>query len=832
MDSFRQDLRFALRQLRRSPGYTAAAVLTLALGIGANTAIFSVVDTALLRPLPFSQASRLVLLWESRPQSGFPQLPLSYPTFADVREQARSFEGLAAWTSQPETTFNLTLGDEPQPVQYALATTNFFDVLGVTPTLGRAFGPAETQPGAAPAVVLSHALWTRLGGDPALVGRTLRLGGRAHEVIGVLPRGFRFVSAPREAELWLAIEQQPDPTQARRFARAARSLGAVARLRDGVSVESARAEITGLAARFAAADPGFYRDWAMTVVPFHDQVVAGVRRTLLVLLGAVSCVLLIACANVAGLAIARGQGRRAELAVRAALGASRARVARQLLTESALVGVLGGALGLLVAFWGLDLLAALSFRVRGVFVPYALDLGAARLDLRVLLFTLAVSVGTGLLFGILPALSASRADARAGLAGAGRGAAAGNGHRARRLLTVAELALSVVLLVGASLMVESFRRLQQVDAGFRPEGVVAADVRLPRFRYGERERVAAFYGALLDRLRMDRGVDAAAAVSALPLSGTESATGVLVEGRPPASPAERPSVHHRAATPGYFSALGIAVKRGRGFTDHDGAAAPKVAVVNETLARRLWPGEDPIGKRLALDLEAMRFFGDRPPQIDLAAGLREVVGVVADVRHSRLDAQAAPELYVPFAQRPSPDMTLVLRGSAAPAALAAAARAAVRALDAEQPLANVTTLGALVQAALAPSRFRLRLLGAFAVLAFVLAAVGLYALVAHSVARRTPEIGLRIALGAERRDVLVMVMREAAALAGLGLALGGAAALALARGLRASLFGVSPAHPAAYAAAALALGAMAALASYLPARRAARVDPATALRNT
>jgi putative ABC transport system permease protein len=832
MDAFRQDLHFALRQLRRSPGYAVAAAVTLALGIGANTAIFSLVDAALLRPLPFPDASRLVLLWESRPGSGFAQLPLSFPTFSDVREQAWSLEGLAAWTSQPETTFNLTLGEGPQPVQYALVTTNFFDVLGVAPTLGRSFGPAEAEPAAAPAVVLSHGLWSRLGADPSLVGRTLRLGDRAHAVIGVLPRGFRFVSAPREAELWLAIEQQPDPTQARRYARAARYLGAVGRLRPGVSVAAARAELAALSARFTAGDPGFYRDWALALVPLHEAAVAGLRPTVLVLLGAVSFVLLIACANVAGLALARGQARRGELAVRTALGASRSRVVRQLLTESALLGLLGGTLGLLVAFWGLDLLAALSFRTVGVFVPYTIDLRAAGLDSRVLLFTLAASLGTGVLFGILPALSASRAEPRAGLGAVGRPGEPSRGGRARRALTVAELALSVVLLVGAGLMLESFRRLQVVDPGFRPDDVLAADVRLPRFKYGQPPRVARFYEDLLGRLAGVPGVEGVGAVSALPLSGTDAATGVLVEGRPPGTPAERPSVHHRAVTPGYFGALGIALRRGRAFDARDDAQGPKVALVNQTLAARLWPGEDPLGKRLALDFEAMRFFRDRPPQLDLASGLREVVGVVADVRHSRLDAQPAPELYVPFAQRPSPDMTLVLRGAGGPAALASAARAALKALDPDQPLAGVTTVSALVETALAPSRFHLRLLGAFAALAFVLAAVGLYGVVAHSVARRTGEIGVRMALGAARRDVVAMVLREAAALSALGLALGGAAALALARALRSVLYAVSPADPAAYAAAAVALAAMTALASYLPARRATRVDPATALRNT
>jgi putative ABC transport system permease protein len=830
MDALWQDVRLGARKLARTPGFTFAAAATLALGIGANTAIFSLVDVVLLRPLPFADAGRLTLLWETRPGTAWPQLPMSFPNFSDVRAQARRFQDMAAWTSRPDTTFNLTVAGEPQPVPYALATTNLFGVLGVSPALGRTFGAGETQPAAVPAVVLSHGLWTRLGADPGLLGRSLRLDDRAHEIVGVLPPGFRFAASPREPELWLSIEQQPDPSQSRRYARAARYLGVVARLREDATVAAARAELDAIAARFRQYDPGFYRDWGLKLVPLQEQVVSNLRPTLLVLLGAVAFVLLIACANVAGLMLARGQGRRGEMALRTALGAPRRRLVRQLLTETALLGLLGGALGLLTAFWGLELLATLSFRVRDMFVPYAVDLGAARLDARVLLFTLALSVATGLVFGVLPAWQGSRADlghrmgAGAGLAGGARRS------RVRRVLIVAEMALALVLLVGAGLMLESLRRLQAVDLGFRADDVVAADVRLPRWRYGDSGRVAALYDELLERLRALPDVQAAGAVSALPLSGTEGATGVLLEGAPVVGPAERPSVHHRTATPGYFAAMGIGLRRGRVFTPRDDTGAPKVAVVNETLARRLWPGQDPIGRRLALDFEAMKFFRDRAPELDLPAGMREVVGVVADVRHSRLDAAAGPQMYVPFAQRPASDMTLVVRASADPRALSAAMARELHRLDKDQPLAGVTSLAALVDASAAPSRFNLRLLGAFAALAFALAAVGLYGVVSHAVAQRTSEIGVRMALGARRGHVLRLVVGEGLALAALGVVTGTAAALALGRSLNALLYAVSPTEPWAFAAAAAALVAMAAGASYVPARRATRVDPVTALR--
>jgi putative ABC transport system permease protein len=831
MDSLWQDIRLGARKLARTPGFTLAAAATLALGIGANTAIFSLVDTVLLRPLPFPDAGRLALLWETRPGAAWPQLPMSFPNFTDVRSRARSFQDVAAWTSRPETTFNLTIGGEPQPVPYALATANFFDVLGVAPAMGRAFGAGEAQPGDAPAVVLSHGLWLRLGADPALVGGALRLGDRAHEVVGVLPPRFRFANAPREPLLWLSIEQQPDPTQSRRYARAARYLGVVARLRPDASIATARAEMETIAARFRKDEAGFFRDGGLQLVPLQEQAVANLRPTLLVLLGAVAFVLLIACANVAGLMLARGQGRRGEMALRTALGAPRRRLVRQLLTETLLLGLAGGALGLATAFWGLEVLASLSVRAGDAFNPYAADLGAVRLDARALLFTLALSLGTAVVFGLLPALQTSRADLAAALDATTRVAGGASRSRARRALIVAEVGLALVLLVGAGLMLESLRRLQRVDPGFHAGHVLTAEVRLPSWKYGGGEKVAAFYDEALARLLALPGVQAVGAVSALPLSGAEGSTGVLLEGAPELDPAARPSVHHRAATPEYFAALGIPLRRGRVLTARDDARAPKVAVVNETMARRLWPGQDPIGRRLALDFEAMRFFRDRAPELDLAAGLREVVGVVADVRHSSLDGEPGPQMYVPFAQRPSADMTLVVRSSLDPAALTEAARGEVRSMDPEQPLAHVTTMAALVEASVAPWRFNLRLLGAFALLALFLAAVGLYGVVSHSVAQRTAEIGVRMALGAERSHVLRLVIGEGLGLAVLGIALGAAAALGLGRTLSALLYGVRPTEPAAFVAAAVSLAAVAVGASGLPAWRASRVDPMTALRN-
>ncbi|HET9983694.1 MAG TPA: ABC transporter permease [Longimicrobiales bacterium] len=833
LENFAGDVRYAARGLRRAPGFTAAAVVTLGLGIGANSAIFSAVDAVLLRPPPFPAPGRLVLLWGQRPDAGSPELPISYPNFRDLREATSAFAGVAAWSSFEDSRLVLTGAGEPEQLRFGVASGDFFDVLGVWPVAGRTFTPADDEARSGPVVLVSEGLWRRrLGGEPGAVGRSLTLDGRPYTVVGVLPASFRFGGDRHAPDVWIPLGQDPAGTgpRSRQFARGASFLGVVARLRPGVGVGRAQADADAAAARLAERYPHFDREWRIRVVPLAERAVEGRRPTLLVLLAAVGCVLLIACANVANLLLARGTTRARELALRTALGAGRARIVVQLLTEAGVLALAGGALGLAAAAGLLRLLGHLDLASPSVFVPYTTPTTALRVDGRALAFTLALCAATTALAGLWPALHAARGGSASRLADGGRGSDAPAGRRTRDALVVAEIAVSLVLLAGAGLMLRTLTALRRVDPGFHAEHVLTAEVGLPDGRYADPDRVRAFWGALLERARALPGVRDAGAVQLLPLAGIGPSTDFVLEGGPPPRPGEGPEVRYAVATPGYVGALGIRVLRGRDFDRRDDERAARVALVSESMARHSWPGQDPIGKRVALSIEALRFRGDGPPILDFPSAYRTVVGVVADVRHDALSREPAPHLYLPLAQHPAREMTVVLRTTGDPAALAAALRRTVASIDPAQPVSDIRGMEDVVAQTVGQPRYRTLLLGLFGAVAALLAAIGLYGVLAYGVARRTREIGVRIALGATSRDVFRLVGADALRLAAAGLALGVAGALAATRMLSGLLFGVRAIDPLTFLAATAGLLAVAAAAAWLPARRAACVDPADALR--
>ena len=849
MQTVVSDLRYALRSLRAHPAFTAVIIATLALGIGANTAIFSVVNAALLRPLPFRDADRLVLIWGERPASGYPQIPVSLPNFLDVRARARSFEDMAVWTSFTESRFSLTgvcaadAACEPEKVQYAVVSSNLFSVLGTRPSLGQGFISTDDSRETVRGVIVSRRLWDRrFTGRRTIDGATITLDGVRQPVLGVLPADFRFVNAPREPDVWLPLGL--DPFRDRVYARGANALGVVAKLRVGVPPASAQAELTAIASELARAEPTFNRGSSLRLVALHEQAVGGIRQALLVLLGAVALVLLIACVNVANLLLARASSRHQEIAVRAALGASRGRLVAQMMTESVVLAVAGGAAGLLVAAWLVELPAAVPLAAPSVFVPYAAALGDVTLDGTVLAFSLGLSVLTGIIFGIVPALRASRPSLYGALATRTQGSADPGRIRTRQLLVIAEVAVSLTLLIGAGLLLRSFAALRSIDPGFQPEHVLTVDVDLSSSRYADGTRQAQFFDALIQRVGALPSVVSTGGIEQLPLSGPQQTSDFRILGAPPPTPGDEPDAGYSSVTPGYFPAMSLGLVRGRLITAQDGVGAPRVAVINEAMARRFWPNEDPIGKRLALSIESLRF--DRPnapPRLDFEAGAREIVGVVADVRSSAIAEAAFPAMYMPFAQRPVNNLSLTVRTSCArdlvgagvvtacdPLRLVPSIRAAVRAIDPDQPISAASTMSDVVAASVQQPRDRTTLLTAFATVAVLLAAVGVYGVMAYGVTERTREIGVRVALGAAGGDVVRLIVSGALKMTAVGVALGLAGGLAASRVLGSMLFGVTTTDLPTYLVAPLVLFAVGALASWVPARRAARVDPAVALR--
>ncbi len=835
MSTFFADIRYGLRMLAKSRQFTLVALTALALGIGANTAIFTVVNSVLIRPLPFRDADRLTIISASRAEQDRTTVPLSLPEFFDVRDESRAFESMSAWALGR---FNLSgrgvaeaAGSAPELVQYAVTTANLFSVLGVAPAAGRTFDAADDRAGAPRVVMLSAALWHRyFGSDPSVVGRTVTLDGKDYQVVGVLPAGFRFLSFQHDTDVWLPLGS--DPFSDRRYARGVRSMGVIARLKPGATLAQAQVELNTIADRLARAFPGDNRGRALFVLSLRDQTVKNLKPAILVLLGAVGFVLLIACANVANLLLARATSRHREMAIRAALGAGRGRLIRQLLTEHAVLGIVGGGFGLLVATWGIDLLSILPREAPSLFVPYSIGRGDIAIDRVVLGFTVALSLATAFIFGVTPALEGSRLEVTDALKSGGSGSTAGSRRqsRMRASLVVAEVALSVMLLVGAGLLVRTFLRLQQVDPGFRPENVLSFDVNLPPSKYAAPARTEFFQRAIAD-LRQLGGVAAAGAVEYLPLSGADSSTASAVEGRPQPAPGEEVQAHYRSVTPDYFRAMGIALVRGRAFTDGDRADAPRVALINETMARRLWGGENPIGRRMAITVEALRFRRDGPPTVDMPAAMREVVGIVADVRHVGPRTEPLPEVYMPFAQRPVASMSIVVRTANDPLAVARDARHVVTSIDKDQPIANIASVSELLAESIAQPRFNGLLLSVFAAIAVLLAVVGVYGVMSYSVALRAREIGVRIALGGQARDIASLIVWQGMRVALTGLAIGLVCALALGRVMSGLLFGVRATDPATFAGAGIVLAAVALVACYLPARRAGQIDPMDALRS-
>ena len=829
------DLRFAIRSLLKHRAFAATIIATLALGIGANTAIFSVVNAALIKPLPFPNAESLYLVWGDRPASGFPQLPLSLPNFLDVRARTRSFESMAVWTSFNESRFSVTGGCaaadcEPEKVQYAIVSSNLFAVLGARPELGRDFNASDDERATAHGVIVSRRLWDRrFPGRRSVDGATITLDGSKLDVVGVLPVDFRFVNAPREPDVWLPLGL--DPFVDRVYARGANALGVIGRLRPNVSPAQAQRELTGIAADLAREQPAFNRGSTLRLVSLRDQATSGVREGLLILLGAVALVLLIGCANVANLLLARASSRHQEIAIRAALGASRRRLVLQMLSESVLLALAGGALGLLVAAWLVELPAVVPLASPSVFVPYAAHAEQVRLDGVVLAFTLGVSVLTGVLFGLMPAWRASRPSLYSALSARGHGSGDPTRVRTRQVLVVAEVALALTLLVGAGLLLRSYANLRAVDPGFRADRVLTVDLNLPRSRYRDAARQTQFYDALIERVGALPSVQSVGAVEQLPLSGPQQSSDFRVLGAPPPAPGDEPDAAYVSATPGYFASMSMRLRRGRLLAAADNASSPRVAVVNETMARRFWPNESAIGKRVALSVESLRF--DRPnapPRLDFEGAAREIVGVVADVRASAIADPAQPALYLPFAQRPVTDLTLAVRTSGDPTRLVGPIRAAVRALDPDQPVSSWTTMSDVVAASVQQPRDRTTLLSAFAMVAVLLAAIGVYGVMAYGVTERTQEIGVRVALGAGSRDVIRLVVGGALGMTSVGVILGLAGGFAASRLLGSLLFGVGASDLPTFLGAAAAVLVVAAIASWIPARRAARVDPVVALR--
>ena len=807
MKNLLQDLRYGVRTLRRSPGFALVAILTLALGIGASSALFTVVNSVLLRPLPFARPERLVMVWEHSPNSAENNVA-SPANFAEWQKQSRSFEALG---SMFDESLNLTGAGDPEEVRGQLTTANVFHVLGVRAALGRTYQPGED---AANVAVISHALWARrYGSDPGVVGRTVTVNGTPLTVVGVLPAGFSVPTAT--ADVWVPIVMSPEAR--------GRFLRVVGRLRPGVSIESARTEMVTVARRLGEAAPQFNTGWGVNVVPLHEQATGAARPALLVMLGAVGLLLLIACANVASLLLSRAATRRKELAVRASLGASRGRLVSQMMAESLVLASFAGVVGLALGAAGTRLLVR--------YLPDAATLprlAEVQVDGRVLAFGVLVSLLTGLLFGAAPAMAASSVRLAEALRDAARGTTSGRGRtRLRSGLVVGEVALAMVLLAGAGLLGRSFWHLQSTDPGFRPERALSVRIPLSGERYAEEGQRREFWSGVHARASAIPGVTAVGTISHLPMTDIGiTSTFFNIPGRPaPATPEEQTADIRRVGGE-YFRAMGIPLLRGRVFGMVDSERSPNVFVVDQELARRFFPDEDPIGREISYTWG--RMVQGRPEPYELRG---TIVGVVGSVRQAGPTADAAPAIYRPYAQEPVGQATMVVRTTGDPERVLPALAAAVHSVDPQVPLADARPLEALVGGAVASPRLNLALLGGFAVMALFLAALGIYGVMAYGVAQRRHEMGVRMALGAQGSDVMGLVMRQGAPLALAGVANGVAGSLLLSRALRSLLFGISATDPLTLLAASLFLGGVALAAAFLPAWRATRVDPMVALRS-
>ncbi len=805
MSAIWQDMRYAGRMLRRQPAFTIVAVLTLALGIGANTAVFTVVNGVLLRPLSYGDANRLVVLMYGRPGRVSPWF--SPPNYVDFTNQSGAFTESAAFSP---TTVNVTGHGDPARVDGAAVSWNFFSVLQTPLRLGRAFLADDAKGVDASVVIISDGFWKRqFGSRLDVVGSTLHMDGKPMTIVGVAGPE---VKLPRKADFWQRLIFSPKDVAPQ--ARGAQWVSAVARLKSNTDLPQVNAALKTVSTRLAADYPKTNEGHLALAVPLQQQMVSTVRPALLVLLAAVSFVLLIACVNVANLLLARAQGRSREVAVRAALGAGRRRLVQQFLSESLVLGGLGAAGGLAVAYWCTRALVWLG--------PASIPrLAEVSIDFRVLAFTVTIALGTSIVFGLAPALASTGGAVARFISSAGRGAVGGSGTRMRKLLVVCELALAMILLVGAGLLIRSYQQLQQVNPGFDPEHVLTFNVSLPEAKYPESKDTGAFVAALVSRLQTRPGIESAAAVFGLPFAGDFSASTSFT--RPgEVDSADTPSAGMRIVTPGYFATMNIPLKRGRLFDAHDDETGSEVVLINERAAQRFWAGQNPIGQQIHIGVRLAR---------GVRSGQKTIVGVVGDVKYGALDAETPVEVYLPYAQHQVDAVTIALRTAGDPLALAPMLRSEVAALDREMPVADVQSMTALIGSSVAERRFTVLLLVSFAIVAVALAAIGIYGVLAYVVGQRTQEIGVRLAIGASPGRVVALFVREGAVLVLAGVVSGVAGALAASRALATLLFGVTPADPLTFGAVAAALAIIALLATYVPARRAAAVDPMRALRD-
>jgi putative ABC transport system permease protein len=817
MGDFLQDLRYGLRVLRKTPVFTAVAVLTLAVGIGANSAIFSLAHAILLQPLPFPQSDHLVMVWETDLNRQVTRGIVAPAELLDWSQQAHSFESLGALRTW---FYNLSGGSEPEQVWGMSVTPNFFDVLRISPSLGRSFLPSEGTPGHEQVVILGHGLWLRrFGGDTAVLGHTLTIDQKPYTIVGVLPADFSLYGTGRDYDIWMPFAW--DRAQLRRDAHSVIVMG---RLAPGISILQAQAEMATLLSREQRQYPDEDQGLGIRVVGMHDDFSHRLRPAVLVLMFAVGFVLLISCANVANLLLARAATRHREMAVRAALGASRLRLFRQLLTESMILAILGGILGIAVAGGGLGLLLAVLPRSGGYGeIPHPEWI---RINIPVLLFTFGIAVVTGIIFGLAPALQISRADLSESMKEGGRDNTDRRGRAIRSALVISETALALMLLVGAGLLIESFVRLLKQDVGFRTENLLTMQVWMPPARYPSDPQVVSFVEQARDRLAALPGVRSVSAINFLPLTGWADFSDFFIEGRPAPQKGQEFTSQYQVIDPEYFQTMGIPLKAGRNFTVADDPSGGGVAIISESLARQYWLGENPIGKRIRL----IPPDAPGPWQADTRTDWLTIAGLAGDVREKDLGEKPMPQIYLPFAQNPSRIMRFALRVDGDPAMLTGAVRHAVASVNADQAVTEVETMDDYVSDALSRPRLNMWLLAALAVLAIILASIGIYGVVMYSVAQRTHEIGIRMALGAQPSAILRLIVGQAMRLALAGIGVGLMASFLLTRLLAGALFGVRSSDPLIYAAVAAMLAAVAIVASYLPARRAVRVDPMIALR--
>ncbi|HZS47352.1 MAG TPA: ABC transporter permease [Blastocatellia bacterium] len=814
LEQLSQDLRYGARMMLKRPGFTIVAVIALALGIGANSAIFSVVNSILLRPLPYSQPDRLMTLWTSLKRPGYEKISVSEPEYVDFKQRSKSFEEIASYHQRG---LNLTGVDEPERLQGAEVSPNLFATLGVNPLFGRNFLSGEEQPGHGQVVILSHRLWQqRFGSDRSLVGKSITLDGKPFEVVGVMPPGFEFPT--RETDIWTPFEVTSEFLSENY--RGSHFQQIVGRLKEGVTLQQARAEMDAIADQMAKQSPTIYRlGYGIVISPMRDEIIGDIRPTLLVLFAAVGFVLLIACANVANLLLSRAAARQKEVSVRAALGASRVRLMRQFLTESVLLSLIGGLFGLLLAYWGVGVLMSLAPSN----IPRTDEI---RLDLGAVAFTIALSLATGIFFGLAPAIHVSKPDLNDALKSGVRGSSDSAGkHRFRNSLVVAEFAMTVVLLVGAGLMIKSFIKLQEVNPGFSTNNIVSLRLVLPQSRYSTFDKQTGFFKEVNAKLASLPGVQSVGEISALPLSGFTNDRSFRIEGRPEIPGQPNPDEEIRFAGPNYFATMGIPLVRGRLFTERDNADAPRVAIIDEAAKMRYWPNEEAIGKRIIYN------------GMQSTVNWIEIVGIVGNVKHNGPDAKEDPEIYLPYSQplfmssnSNVSALFIVVRTALDPSKTIPAIRSEITLLDKDQPISNIKTMRDLLDESVAQRRFSMLLLSIFAAVAVVLASVGIYGIMSYSVTQRTNEIGIRRALGASTGDVFMMIVTQGMKLSAIGVALGVVGAIGLTRLMSTLLFNVQATDPTIFILIASLLVVVALAACVLPARRAIKLDPMKALR--